>query len=120
MFSSHVDVRTSDAHSIIDATTGKRINFAEDVEIGEHVWLGLNCQILKGARIGDHSVIATGAIVSGSIPANSIAAGIPARPIRSGISWRRDLIAPDTAEENLSPSSNMPDPVVGQAGMSEE
>lgn len=41
MLSSGVMIRTSDSHSIIDLTTGKRKNIAEDVEIKNHVWIGI-------------------------------------------------------------------------------
>jgi acetyltransferase-like isoleucine patch superfamily enzyme len=53
-----------------------------DVDIGSDVFIGLNVIVLKGAVIGDNSVIGAGSVVSGSIPANSLAAGVPAKVIR--------------------------------------
>jgi acetyltransferase-like isoleucine patch superfamily enzyme len=53
------------------------------VLIGKNVWLGANSMILAGASIGDHSVIAAGSIVTGDIPAKSLAAGSPARVIKT-------------------------------------
>jgi acetyltransferase-like isoleucine patch superfamily enzyme len=50
-----------------------------DVIIGSNVWIGMNCVVLKGVRIGDNSVIAAGAVVVGDIPANALAVGCPAR-----------------------------------------
>jgi acetyltransferase-like isoleucine patch superfamily enzyme len=55
----------------------------EEVVIGKNVWLGLNVTVLKGARIGDNSVIAAGSVVVGEIPANVVAAGVPARVVKS-------------------------------------
>jgi acetyltransferase-like isoleucine patch superfamily enzyme len=52
------------------------------VFIGDHVWLGVGSMVLKGARIGDNSVIGAGSIVTGEIPANVIAAGNPCKVIR--------------------------------------
>lgn len=52
------------------------------IKIGENVFIGCNCLILKGTVIGDNAVIGAGSVVSGEIPANSIAAGNPARVIR--------------------------------------
>lgn len=53
------------------------------IEIGENVFIGCNCLILKGAKIGDNSVIGAGSVVSGKIPANCVAAGNPAKVIRT-------------------------------------
>ena len=41
------------------------------ITIGKHVWIGAGTIILKGATIGDNSVIAAGSIVTGDIPANT-------------------------------------------------
>ena len=48
------------------------------VKIGDNVWIGMNAVILKGVTIGDNSVVAAGAVVTKSIPANTIVAGNPA------------------------------------------
>ena len=53
------------------------------IEIGENVFIGCNCLILKGSKIGDNSVIGAGSIVSSEIPANCIAAGNPAKVVRN-------------------------------------
>lgn len=54
----------------------------QDVIIGENVWIGSRSIILKGAHIGDNSVIAAGSVVSGAIPSGVLAGGIPAKVIR--------------------------------------
>ena len=50
--------------------------------IGSRVWIGANVVITKGVTIGDNSVIAAGAVVTHDIPANVIAAGVPAKVLR--------------------------------------
>lgn len=55
----------------------------EPIVIGNNVWIGANVMILPGSVIGDHSVIAAGSIVTGEIPAKCLAAGAPARSIKS-------------------------------------
>lgn len=81
----------SDGHSIYDARTGQRINRARDILVGEHVWLGSQVRIHKGARIGKGTMIGANSIVTGRIPESCIAAGSPARVVRRGIRWGREL-----------------------------
>jgi acetyltransferase-like isoleucine patch superfamily enzyme len=52
------------------------------VKIGDNVWIGMNAVILKGVTIGENSVVAAGAVVTKSIPANTIAAGNPAVTVK--------------------------------------
>lgn len=53
------------------------------VEIGSNVWVGANCVILPGARIGDNAVIAAGSVVLGEVPAGQLWGGVPARYIKT-------------------------------------
>ena len=92
MLAKHVEIRTGDSHSIVDMETGKRINKASNVLLKKHVWVGAHAKILKGVTIGNNSVIGTAALVTNNIPAHSIAAGVPAKVIRSNIDWKRERI----------------------------
>ena len=94
MFSYGISVRTSDAHSIIDTTTGKRTNFARDVVIGQHVWVGAETIIQKDALLSDNSIVGIRSIVNDRFEEKNIAVGgIPARHLRSNVDWRRELLA---------------------------
>jgi maltose O-acetyltransferase len=53
------------------------------IKIGSRVWCGINVQICAGVEIGDDVVIGAGSVVLRSLPPNCIAAGTPAKPLRS-------------------------------------
>lgn len=59
-----------------------KVNSAPIV-IEDDVWLGANVMVLKGVTIGARSIIGAGSVVTKSIPADCIAAGNPARVIKS-------------------------------------
>lgn len=42
------------------------------IEIGNGVWLGANCIVLRGTSIGDNCVFGAGCIIKGSYPANTL------------------------------------------------
>lgn len=89
MISKDVRFATSDAHSIIDLSTGKRTNFAKDIIIDNHVWIGNGVFINKGCHIGHGAIIAGRSVVTHDVPALSIAAGIAARVVKDHVSWDR-------------------------------
>ncbi|WP_345714315.1 acyltransferase, partial [Kineococcus glutinatus] len=53
------------------------------VLIGDHVWVGANSVVLRGTRIGTGAVVAAGSVVRGDVPAHTLVAGVPARPVRT-------------------------------------
>jgi len=53
------------------------------VIIGKNVWIGNNVTILKNSEIGDNSILAAGAVVSGKFPSDVIIGGVPAKVIKS-------------------------------------
>ena len=52
------------------------------VTIGDDVWIGANAVILPGVHIGNHCVVAAGAVVTKDVPAHSLVAGVPAKIIK--------------------------------------
>jgi len=53
------------------------------VSIGRNVWIGARAMVLAGSEIGDHAVIAAGAVVRGRVPPRSVVAGSPAKVVRT-------------------------------------
>lgn len=54
----------------------------DPVTIGNDVWIGANVVVLPGVTIGNHAVLAAGAIVTRDVPEWTIVGGNPARVIR--------------------------------------
>ena len=52
------------------------------IRIGNHVWIGANVIVLDGVSVGDHSILAAGAVVTRDVPPYTIVGGSPARIIR--------------------------------------
>ncbi|MBV8462900.1 MAG: acyltransferase [Acidimicrobiales bacterium] len=55
------------------------------VRIGSGSWLGANAVILPGTQIGEHVVVAAGAVVRGEVPDRCVVAGVPARIVKRWI-----------------------------------
>ena len=50
--------------------------------VGEGAWVGANATLLPGVRIGRGAVVAAGALVARDVEADTLVAGVPARPVR--------------------------------------
>lgn len=90
MFSRNVEIRTTDAHSIIDLSSNKRLNKPSSVSIGHHVWVGANAFISKGSFIPNDSVVGANSFVNSVFKnENVLIAGSPALIKRENITWSR-------------------------------
>ncbi|MGF1588563.1 MAG: acyltransferase [Pleurocapsa sp.] len=87
MLATNIDIRNGDSHSIIDLDTGKKINYAKNIKIDSHVWIGAYVKILKGVNIGRDSVVGIGSIVTKNVSSNTVVAGIPAKAIKNNVTW---------------------------------
>ncbi len=71
-------------HNFEDTT--KRIDeqgiSTKPVVIGDDVWIGANAVILPGVTIGQHVVVAAGAVVTKDVPDNCVVGGVPAKEIK--------------------------------------
>lgn len=93
LFSSDITFRVGDSHSILDTTTRERINPSADIAVGNHVWIGHSVKVLKGSLIGNHNIIATGAIVTGKhFSDHCVIGGSPAKVLKEGVDWCAERI----------------------------
>lgn len=82
IISENCTIWDSDVHSIQYNTITK------PVRIGNRVWIGTNCIILKGVTIGDGAVIAAGSVVNKDVPSKTLVGGNPAKVLRENIDWK--------------------------------
>lgn len=66
----------------IDTVIRKQGESRKGIVIGDDVWIGTGARILDGITIGTGCVIAAGAVVKDDLPPYTVAAGVPARPIK--------------------------------------
>lgn len=82
--SENFSIWDSDAHAI----EGKEHLMIQPIIIGNNVWIGTNVTVLKGVTIGDGAIIAAGSVVTKDVPANCMAAGVPAKVIKEHVKWK--------------------------------
>jgi serine acetyltransferase len=81
---------TDQNHSYVDPDIpiGAQIPVEAAVRIGSGSWLGANAVILPGSIIGEHVVVAAGAVVRGEVPDHCVVAGVPAKIVRRFVPGR--------------------------------
>ncbi len=57
------------------------------IHIEDDVWLGYGVIVLDGVHIGKGAVIGAGSVVKQDVPAGAIAAGVPARVIKTRVEY---------------------------------
>lgn len=83
-------IRCEISHQLFDAGTKKVLKQKRDIAIGKHVWLGEECYLLSGAKIGNGAVMGARSLASGAIEANSVAVGAPAKVVKRNVIWAKD------------------------------
>jgi maltose O-acetyltransferase len=71
------------SHDIEPDTRLSKFNYADDINIGNNVWLGGGAIVLAGVNIGDNCVIGAGSVVTKSTEKNSFYVGNPAIKVRT-------------------------------------
>jgi len=89
LIASDVQMLTDDCHSIIDLTSGERINkFGGNIHVSEHVWIGQETLIFGDTEIGPNTVIGARSMLRHRfLEGNIVLAGSPPRVLRVGVTW---------------------------------
>lgn len=93
LFSSKIDIRTGDSHSLVQKGTAKRLNYSASIDIGNHVWVGTGVTILKGTSIAENCMVGASSLLCKrySNP-NCVIAGVPAKEVKRNIDWMAERI----------------------------
>ncbi|MBN8694113.1 MAG: acyltransferase [Bacteroidetes bacterium] len=68
------------------------LNVFGNIKIGNNVFIGEDAMIMYGVTIGDNVVIGARSVVTKSVPANTVVAGVPARVIKTLEEYKKDSI----------------------------
>ncbi|MDF7809353.1 acyltransferase [Pontiellaceae bacterium B12219] len=82
-----------------------KVDMVAPIKVGNNVFIGMGCTILPGVIIGDNVVIGAGSIVTKSLPANGVYAGIPAKKIKSLDEYKAGVL-PRCVDSKLMTPSN--------------
>lgn len=86
LLSWNILIMDTDFHKII--SNGKITNLNKEIIIGEHVWIGCRCLILKGTNIPNNSIISANTNIYKSFTKQStVIGGNPPRAIKENIEW---------------------------------
>ena len=91
VISERVVMRDSDNHAVcaLDESNNSidKRDYTAPIVVEDHVWIGMNVTILRGVTIGEGSIIAAGSVVTKDVPPHCMAAGVPARVIKTEVTW---------------------------------
>ena len=80
-------VMDTDEHPLYDKEN-KRINPDKAIVVGNHVWIGCKCVLLKGAEVPDNTVIAAGTLLTSTFSGeNQIVGGNPPSVLKRDVRW---------------------------------
>ncbi|SFB59624.1 Acetyltransferase (isoleucine patch superfamily) [Rhizobium sp. NFR07] len=91
MFSSDIEIRTSDSHSVIDLERMETTNPPDGVFIGDHVWISKFAFIQRGSVLASDTIVGFGTMINGNFSTeNKLIVGRPGREVPNRrVSWAR-------------------------------
>jgi acetyltransferase-like isoleucine patch superfamily enzyme len=110
LIASDVSLMSDDCHTVMSRKDNKRINpYGGQIEIKDHVWIANKVTIMGDSYIEKDSIVGLGSYVRGvTKQAGVILAGVPAKIIKTDITWDIRDLPPDTFESTgTSEASNI-------------
>lgn len=86
---------------LVKDSQGKRYQRFAPIQVGSHVFIGVNSIIMPGVTIGSNVVIGAGSVVTKDIPDNSIAIGVPAKVVSSFADYQTKIQATCASDSDL-------------------
>ena len=80
-------VMDTDEHPLYDMA-GNRLNPNRPIEVGNHVWIGCKCVLLKGAEVPDNTVVAAGTLLKSAFEGEGqVIGGNPPAVLKREVCW---------------------------------
>ncbi len=86
---------------LVKDQNGKRYQRFAPIQVGSHVFIGVNTIIMPGVNIGSNVVIGAGSVVTKDIPDNSVAIGVPAKVVSSFEDYQAKIQATCASDSEL-------------------
>jgi len=87
---------------LVNDQHGKRYQRFASIQVGSHVFIGVNSIIMPGVKIGSNVVIGAGSVVTKDIPDNSVAIGVPAKVVSSFEDYQTKIQASCASDSELA------------------
>mgnify|MGYP003544073694 FL=1 len=81
---------------------GKRYQRFAPIQVGSHVFIGVNTIVMPGVKIGSNVVIGAGSVVTKDIPDHSVAIGVPAKVVSSFADYQAKIKATCASDSELT------------------
>lgn len=102
LFADETLLQSCDGHGIVDLESMRITNEGRgSIDIGAHVWIGRRATLLKGVHVGNGSIIANASVVTRDVAACTLVAGVPAKAIKTGVSWSHNPSSIAEAEQTM-------------------
>lgn len=84
---------------------GRRYSYSP-ITVGNNVFIGIDSIIMPGVKIEDRVIVAAGSVVTKSVPAGSVVAGVPAKVIGNFNDIERKMLSQFTSDADLDKTLN--------------